>query len=451
MIIRSINPANLEVVGEYPLWDDKRIEESLASAIDAYQEWKGKSLESRLQLVRNLGSVLRADKDAYARMITIEMGKVYFESLAEIEKCAATAEFLSEKLLIWLADEIVDSTSRVAVCPIGLVLGVMPWNFPFWQVFRFAIPALALGNVAILKHASNVFGCAKLIEDVFLKAGFPQYVFQSGLLSSQQALKLIGDARVRGVSLTGSTAAGRAVAETAGRFVKKCVLELGGSDPYIILDDADIELAALKCANSRTLNAGQSCISAKRFIVTARNAGQFTEAFLSKMKHKISGDPFAEKTDFGPLARVDLRDELHVQVQRSIKAGSRLLCGGEAPKADGAFYPATILSEVKPDHPAFQEELFGPVAAIIEAENEDSAFELANTSRYGLGSAIFSRDKERALLLARERLDAGMVFVNDMVQSSGKIPFGGVKESGYGRELGRYGVTEFANVKSIVG
>jgi len=453
MKTQSVNPFNGATIAEFPLWEDREIEAALERASIAHHSWRQTAMHERLDRIDALAATLLRNKLKYADVITNEMGKTLRESVAEIEKCAATCQFLSKNLSEWFATEKVASPSgswEVVKEPLGVLVGIMPWNFPFWQVLRFAVPAVGLGNTILLKHASNVFGCNEKIQEAFLEAGFPEGVFQHAPLSSKQILKVIPDARVRGVSLTGSTEAGRSVGEIAGRHLKKVVLELGGSDPYVILDDADLELATDKCVASRLINAGQSCVSAKRFIVTKENQQKFSDLFIEKIKHKTFGDPRNDKSNIGPLARVDLRDQLHEQVQSAIKAGAKLALGGNFPKDKSAFYEPTVLLNVHEDNAAFREEMFGPVAAIIPARDEDHAIELANKSSYGLGSAIFSNDRARAVEIAKHRLEVGMAFVNDFVKSDVRIPFGGVKDSGVGRELGRHGVLEFANIKSVV-
>ena len=453
MKVQSVNPFNEKVLAEYDVWDDAAIEKGIERSQFAYKEWRQCSRRERLDRILALGGVLDAHKEEWAALISDEMGKTLKEARAEIEKCADACRFFSEHLDSWLASTKVEAPSghwEVVYEPMGVLVGVMPWNFPFWQVFRFALPALGLGNTILLKHASNVFGCSEAIHSAFREAGFPGGVFQHAPLKAEQVSKLLKDFRVRGVSLTGSMAAGRSIGELAGKYLKKMVLELGGSDPYVILDDADLELAVEKCVTSRLLNAGQSCVCAKRFIVTKKNSAEFSERFIEKMKHKTFGDPKDPKTDIGPLSRMDLRNELHAQVEASIKGGARLALGGSIPKQAGAFYPPTVLLGVDASNIAFREETFGPVAAIIEAASDDQAILLANQSSYGLGSAVFSRDLTRALEIARHHMEAGLVFVNDFVKSDPRIPFGGVKDSGVGRELGQHGVLEFANIKSVV-
>lgn len=333
--------------------------------------------------------------------------------------------------------------------PIGLVLAIMPWNFPFWQVFRFLAPTLMAGNCGILKHASNVFGCALEIENIIKAAGFPENVFRTILIPGSEVERVIENEYIVAVSLTGSTEAGKKVAEKAGSLLKKTVLELGGSDPYIILHDADLELAAETCVNSRIINSGQSCIAAKRFVVVKAVEKEFTELFLQKMASKVMGDPLDEKTDIGPLARIDLRNDLHQQVKESIAMNAKCLLGGFIPEGNNAFYPPTVLTDVVKGMPAYDQELFGPVAAIISANDDEHAIEIANDSVFGLGSAIFSRDIKRAEYIAETQIQAGACFVNALVKSDSRLPFGGIKQSGYGRELSHYGIKEFVNIKTV--
>jgi succinate-semialdehyde dehydrogenase/glutarate-semialdehyde dehydrogenase len=361
-------------------------------------------------------------------------------------------EYYAEHAEAFLADEEVEteaSRSFVTFRPLGVVLAVMPWNFPFWQVFRFAAPGLMAGNAAVLKHASNVFGCALAIEDVFREAGFPRHLFRTLRIGSKAVDGVIGHPRVRAATLTGSVGAGRAVAKKAGGELKKTVLELGGSDPYLILEDADLDAAVETCVTSRLINSGQSCIAAKRFIVPRRILAEVEERFVAGMRAKTMGDPLDEGSDLGPQARDDLRDDLHRQVEASVEKGARLLLGGEVPETSGAWYPPTVLSGVGPGMPAYEEETFGPVAAIIPVADEEEAIRVANDSDFGLGAAVFTRDAARGEEIAARRLDAGCCFVNAIVKSDPRLPFGGVKHSGYGRELGVFGIREFVNVKTV--
>jgi succinate-semialdehyde dehydrogenase/glutarate-semialdehyde dehydrogenase len=381
-----------------------------------------------------------------------EMGKPITQGKAESEKCAWVCDYYAEHAEAFLAPEPVEtdaSKSYVAFKPLGVVLAVMPWNFPFWQVFRFAAPALMAGNVGVLKHASNVPGCALAIEDIFRQAGLPANVFRTLLIGSKQVAAIIEHPVVRAVTLTGSTPAGQAVAKKAGAVLKKTVLELGGSDPYVILSDADVEAAVGTCVASRLINSGQSCINAKRFVVVASQRERFEHHFVEQMKAVNMGDPLAADTEVGPQARSELRDELHEQVERSIDKGARCLLGGYIPDGPGAFYPPTVLTDVRKGMPAFDEELFGPVAAIIAVPDDDDAIQVANDSSFGLGAAVFTADVRRGEEIAADRLEAGCCFVNSFVKSDPRLPFGGIKESGYGRELSHFGIREFVNVKTV--
>jgi succinate-semialdehyde dehydrogenase/glutarate-semialdehyde dehydrogenase len=395
--------------------------------------------------------ILRERKEAFATLMAEEMGKPFKQGVAEAEKSALGCDYYADQAATHLAPETTKtdaSKSYVAFDPIGVVLAVMPWNFPFWQVFRFAAPALMAGNTGVLKHASNVPGCALAIEQVFVEAGFPGGVFRTLLIGSRQVKAVIDNPLVSAVTLTGSTPAGKAVAAQAGALVKKTVLELGGSDPYLVLEDADLDLAVNTCVTSRLINSGQSCVNAKRFIVAEPIADAFTARFVAAMKAKQMGDPLADGTDIGPQSRPDLRDELHTQVMDSVAKGARLLLGGEIPPGKGSFYPPTVLTDVRKGMPAYDEELFGPVAAIITARNEAEAIRMANDSIFGLGAAVFTKDAARGERVARE-LEAGCTFVNSLVASDPRLPFGGIKESGYGRELGSYGIKEFVNIKTV--
>lgn len=452
MAIISMNPATGEELRRYREMEPGEIAAAITAGGKAFHAWRRLSFSQRAALMREAAAILRAHAGDYAVLMAEEMGKPIRDGRGEVEKCAWVCEYYAENAAAFLADEEVATDARhsfVTFQPLGAILAVMPWNFPFWQVFRFAAPALMAGNTALLKHASNVPGCALAIEQVFRDAGFPDNTFRSLLASSHQVNAMIEHPLVRAVTLTGSTPAGRAVAAKAGEMIKKTVLELGGSDAYVVLDDADLDLAVATCAASRLVNSGQSCIAAKRFIVTDKNRAAFEERFVAHMQSFRMGDPLDEETQVGPQARPDLRDDLHRQVAESIAAGARLLLGGEIPEGPGAFYPPTVLTDAAAGMPAYDEELFGPVAAIIPVADEEQAIAVANDSAFGLGAAIFTRDLERGQRLAAERIEAGTVFVNTFVRSDPRLPFGGIKESGYGRELSQYGIKEFVNIKSV--
>ncbi len=451
MTISSVNPATGETIQTYEEMTPEQASAVVAHVHDAWRSWRKTPFAERAKPMRDAAEILRRRKEELATLMAMEMGKPLKQGVAEAEKCAWACDFYAEHAESQLAPEVVQteaSKSYVAFDPLGVVLAVMPWNFPFWQVFRFAAPALMAGNVGVLKHASNVPGCALAIEDIFSQAGFPNDTFRSLLIGSRQVKAVIEHPRVRAVTLTGSTPAGKAVASQAGAVLKKTVLELGGSDPYIVLEDADLELAVQTCATSRLINSGQSCVNAKRFIIVEPLVAAFTERCVALMKAKKMGDPLAAGTDIGPQARFDLRDELHQQVLASIQKGAKLLLGGEIPPGNGAFYPPTILADVGPGMPAYDEELFGPVAAIIKANDEDDAVRIANDSIFGLGAAVFTKNIARGERIARE-LEAGCTFVNGLVASDPRLPFGGIKESGYGRELSAYGIKEFVNIKTV--
>ena len=452
MPIESMSPTTGATIKVY----DEMLPEEVAAIIDkaddAFGSWRGTSFAERAKLMKKAGQVLRSNKDEYARLMAEEMGKPIREGRSEAEKCAWVCDYYAENSEAFLDRERIEtdaSRSFVTFEPLGVVLAVMPWNFPFWQVFRFAAPGLMAGNTGVLKHASNVPRCALAFEAVFREAGFPEDVFRTLLIGSKHVDRAIEHPKLRAVTLTGSTPAGRAVAKKAGELLKKSVLELGGSDPYLILEDADLELAVEACVASRLINGGQSCIAAKRFIVPEKLREAFEARFVEQMRARKMGDPLKEDTDLGPQARPDLRDDLHRQVEESIEKGARCLLGGEIPDLPGAFYPPTVLTAVGKGMPAYEEELFGPVAAIIPVEGEEEGIRVANDSPFGLGAAVFTRDLARGEEIAATRLEAGCCFVNASVRSDPRLPFGGVKESGYGRELSHYGIKEFVNIKSV--
>lgn len=445
----STEGAGITYSGHSP--DDAREIARLARA--AFDSWRRTSFAERGSLMKAAAATLRRRQDELAELMTAEMGKLLKDGLAEVEKCAFNCDFFAENAEAFLGREPVDlggPKAFITYNPLGVVLAIMPWNFPFWQVFRFAAPALMAGNTAVLKHASNVPGCALAIESVFRDASFPESVFRTLLIPSRDVKALIEDPLIAAVTLTGSVEAGRNVAEAAGAALKKSVLELGGSDAYLVLEDADIDRAAEVCAAARMVNAGQSCIAGKRFIVLAEVRAAFEQAFAARMQAYAMGDPRHPDTKLGPLQSVKARDAIHAQVQQSIAKGARLLVGGEIPDRPGAWYPATVLTNVTPGMPAYDDEVFGPVAAVIEARDEAEAIRVANSSPFGLGSGVLTRDLGRGERIAAEWLEAGLSFVNENVRSDPRMPFGGVKDSGYGRECSYFGIREFVNVKSVL-
>jgi|TARA_B100000378_G_scaffold204718_1_gene168063 succinate-semialdehyde dehydrogenase/glutarate-semialdehyde dehydrogenase len=452
MSLKSINPANGQEIAAYEEMSTDEVNGIITAVNDAFNSWRKTSFSSRGELLKNAAVILQSNKEEFGRLMSLEMGKPYSQSLAEVVKCAKGCEYYADNTEEILADRIIEtdaSKSYVSHQPIGIVLAVMPWNFPFWQVFRFAAPALMAGNVGVLKHASNVQGCALAIEKIFVESGFPENVFRALVISSKNVESVINNPLVKAVTLTGSTPAGRAVASQSGAALKKTVLELGGSDPYVILKDADLDQAVEACVIGRLLNTGQSCIAAKRFIVVADVLGDFQERLIDEMRVKKWGDPFEEDIDLGPMVDESARDELHSQVVKSIEGGAEVLLGGAVPDNPGAYYPATVLGNVRPGMPAFDEELFGPVAALIAAENEAEAIKLANQTPFGLGAAVFTSDIKKGEKIASEELEAGSCFVNDFVRSDPRLPFGGIKASGYGRELSSNGILEFVNSKTV--
>jgi succinate-semialdehyde dehydrogenase/glutarate-semialdehyde dehydrogenase len=450
--ITVVNPATGETVRTYDAHTPDEAATFVEAAHEAHRAWRRSAFSERAALLRRVAGLLRERADTYARLMALEMGKPVSGGRAEVEKCALVCEYYADNAEQHLAPRDISTDAQhsyVACQPLGVVLAVMPWNFPFWQVFRFIAPALMAGNAGVLKHASNVPGCALAIEEVLVDAGLPEGLFKTLLIGSSEVAAVIEHPRVVAVTLTGSTPAGKAVAATAGGALKTTVLELGGSDPYVILEDADLGAAAKACAKSRLINSGQSCIAAKRFIVVDVVHDAFVKALRAEMAAATMGDPTSEDTDVGPQARVDLRDELHDQVTRSVAAGAKVALGGEVPDGPGAFYPPTLLVDVKKGCPAYSEELFGPVGSVIRATDEADAIRIANDSIFGLGAAVFTKDSERGRRIAEEELEAGCCFVNSFVRSDPRLPFGGIKESGYGRELEGLGIREFVNQKTV--
>lgn len=452
MSLQSVNPATGETIQSYDAMDDQTVDSIIDDVRQCSLDWQQTTFKDRAVLLKRAAEVLKQQKQDLAALMTREMGKTLTSAEGEVEKCAWVCEYYADHGEQALAPETIDSdasSSGIVYRPLGTVLAVMPWNFPLWQVFRFAAPTLMAGNAGLLKHASNVSGCALAIEAIFREAGFPENLFRTLLIGSKQVSRVIENPKVHAVTLTGSTPAGRAVAAKAGEMLKKSVLELGGSDAYVVLEDADLEAAAETCVTSRLLNAGQSCIAAKRFIVVESVAEEFTQHVVKLMAAKKMGDPTDASTDIGPQAREDLRDDLHRQVEDSVSKGASLQLGGKIPDGKGAYYPPTLLTNVKPGMPAYDEEMFGPVAAIITAADEEEAINIANDSPFGLGSAVFTRNIERGRRIAEDRLQAGASFVNELVKSDPRLPFGGIKDSGYGRELSYLGIREFVNAKTI--
>ena len=451
MAMESINPATGERLLSYTPWKEPQLDQTLTLTARATPGWQATPFAERARLLKNAAAELRGNAAHYARLITLEMGKLLKEARAEVEKCALGCGYYADHAEKFLQDEVIASDaskSYVTYLPLGTLLAVMPWNFPFWQVFRAAAPALMAGNTVVLKHASNVPQCALAIEEVFQKAGLPPGVFQTLMISAEQATILIADKRIHAVTLTGSEAAGRKIAAAAGAALKKTVLELGGSDAFVVLADANLDDAAATGVAARYLNAGQSCIAAKRFILVESIADAYIEKFKQKALVLKPGDPMRDDTTFAPLARPDLRDQLHRQVTDSIKAGAKAVFGCEPLTGPGNFYKASMLDRVGPGMRAYEEELFGPVAIVIRAKDEGDALRIANDNRYGLGGSVWTKDLQKGDQFAR-RLQVGAGFVNGMVKSDPRLPFGGIKASGYGRELSVLGIREFVNAKTV--
>ncbi|MFK7806750.1 MAG: NAD-dependent succinate-semialdehyde dehydrogenase [Saprospiraceae bacterium] len=452
MTVTTINPFNGKEIETYETLSNKEVKKAIDEAHEMHKHWKLNHINYRGNLMRKASKILLKNKKKYAKLMTLEMGKPLKDAISEVEKCAWVCKYYADNAKGFLKNKTVRTEAKksfVSYQPLGVVLAVMPWNFPFWQVFRFAAPTLMAGNAGLLKHASNVPQCALAIQEVFEKAGFPKGLFKTLLVSSKAVKGIIENPKVKAVTLTGSGPAGSAVASIAGKNIKKSVLELGGSDAYIILEDADLKAAAKACATSRLINNGQSCIGAKRFIVVDKIYDNFLGEFYKKMKAAKMGDPMKSATKLGPMARMDLRDELHEQVTESLEAGAKILLGAKIPKRKGAFYPPTILVNVKPGMPAYDDELFGPVASVIRVKDQEEAIRVANDSIFGLGAAVFTKNIKKGQYIASEKLEAGCCFVNDFVRSDPRLPFGGIKQSGYGRELSKEGILEFVNQKTV--
>ncbi len=449
--MKAENPATGKLIKEYQEHTREEVARIIIETDSEYRQWRKTTFAHRRELLLEAAKVLRKNVEHYAKTMTLEMGKIITESRAEIEKCAWCCDYYAENAERFLADEIIAtdaSRSMVTYEPLGVVLAVMPWNFPFWQVIRFAAPALMAGNGGLLKHASNVPGCALALEEIFREAGYPDNIFRTLLIRAGEVENVIANPLVKAVTLTGSEPAGMQVASIAGRELKKTVLELGGSDPFIVLDDADLPACIKIAAKARMINQGQSCIAAKRFIVVESLAQEFAESQVEIISAMKMGDPLEDDTEVGPMARLDLLEELDEQVQRSIKAGAQLLCGGKRAERPGAFYLPTVLTNVTKGMPAYDEETFGPVTAVITVKDTEEAIEVANDSPFGLGGSVWTRDVAKGEAVARQ-IETGAMFVNGLTKSDPRLPFGGVKRSGYGRELSQFGIREFVNIKTI--
>jgi succinate-semialdehyde dehydrogenase/glutarate-semialdehyde dehydrogenase len=453
MAIETINPHNGEILQRYPCLSQEQIQQKLIKAEQARQAWAQLPLSARCEPMAKMAELLRAQATVLASLTTQEMGKPISQALTEINKCAWLCEHYIDNIEEYLAAENIETDKRrsyISYQPLGIIFAIMPWNFPFWQVFRFAVPNLLAGNAGVLKHAPISTGTGLKIEQLFREAGFPEHLFQTFVMEVEDCETVIAHPLVHGVTLTGSCRAGRAVASLAGKHLKKCVLELGGSDPYLILDDADLDLAANQCARSRFNNAGQICISAKRIILVESIHDNFVERFIEEAKQFTLGDPNHEATQMGPMARLDLRENLERQVKSTITEGATCLLGGQALDGPGFYYPATVLDRVGEKSTATQEEIFGPVACLYTVKSEQEAIDFANQTEYGLSAAVFTQDLERGEIIARDQLQAGTCSLNGLVGSDPRLPFGGIKNSGYGRELGSFGAHEFTNIKTLL-
>lgn len=449
----SINPATGETIQSYEEHTPAQVQAMIDDAHATFLSWSRTPLQQRKTLILKAVDVLLAKKESFGKIISMEMGKPLKEAVTEVEKCASAGKYFAENAESFLADQPIKTEyhkSYISFQPLGVIFGVMPWNFPFWQVLRYAFPSLMAGNTCLLKHASNTPGCALAIASIFKDAGLPEHCFQSLLIPGKRTEEVIANPKVAAVTLTGSTPAGSAVAALAGKYLKKTVLELGGSDAYLILHDADIEHAIKTIAPGRLLNCGQSCVSPKRLVVHESLKARFEQGMLDIFASVTMGDPFDPATTLGPMSRADLRDEIHQQVTQSIAQGARLLTGGTNPGGKSAFYPPTLLTDVKKGMTAYEEEIFGPVGVIISARDDDDAIRISQDSIFGLGGSIFTTDKERGERLARDHVQSGACFVNMMLRSDPRLPFGGIKQSGYGRELSSFGMHEFVNIKTIV-
>lgn len=451
--VKTINPTTEQPINEYTLLTLAQAQAEVDKAQQAFLDWCTTTFTERAKHLNQLAVVFEQNKEAIAKLMTEEMGKVYPQGFQEIELCAAICRYTAENGPVQLADEERDMQGGRAIVtyrPTGVLLGIQPWNFPLYQVIRYAVTNIMAGNTTVLKHAGNVFGMAEKIESMFDEAGFPDHVFKNLLVDGKTASELIDHKAIRGVTFTGSDDTGKKVAERAGKQVKKTVLELGSNDAYMVLDDADLTLAVKTCMQGRMVNNGQTCVSAKRFVVVDALYDDFKKAIIEQFEGMKMGDPMSDDTDLGPMAREDLRDKIHQQVQDSEKAGASVVTGGEIPEQTGYYYPPTLLENLSPGMPAYDDELFGPVASLIKAKDNDDAMRIANDSRYGLGGGIFSKDEKKAIDLAKKHFDTGMININGYGLAQPNLPFGGVKDSGYGREHGGFGIREFVNIKTIM-
>lgn len=451
--VTTINPSTEQPIAEYTLLTLAQAKTEIDKSHEAFLDWRHISLTDRAKYLNQLAYLFEQHKKSLATLMTNEMGKLYQQGLQEVKLCAAICRYTAEHGQVQLADEerpMENGHAVISYQPTGVLLGIQPWNFPLYQVVRYAVTNIMAGNTTVLKHASNVFGMAEKIEALFIEAGFPSHVFKNLLIDGKTASELISHKAIRGVTFTGSDGTGKKVAEHAGKHVKKTVLELGSNDAYLVLDDADLELAIKTCVQGRMINNGQTCVSAKRFVVVEALYDEFKKGITEQFNALIVGDPMDENTDLGPMAREDLRDKIHKQVMQSVEAGASIVTGGEIPKQTGYFYPATLLENLSPGMPAYDDELFGPVASLIKAKNNGDAMRIANDSRYGLGGGIFSKDEKKAIELAKKHFDTGMVNINGYGLAQPNLPFGGVKDSGYGREHGGFGIREFVNIKTIM-
>ncbi|HAM60439.1 MAG: NAD-dependent succinate-semialdehyde dehydrogenase [Psychrobacter sp.] len=451
--ITTVNPTTGEDIKEYNYMTNDEVNKIVDASHEAFLEWRKKSHEERAKVIKSIGDTLVKYKEELSKLMTEERGKLYDQSLSEVDLCKAICDYTAEKGVTALADDERDIENMkkgiVTYQPIGVIYGMQPWNFPAYQVFRYAIANLMAGNSVLLKHAANVTGSGLLIEKIFHESDLPNDLFRTILIDHDQSEKLIGNDKVRGVTLTGSDGAGKIVGQQAAKVLKKVVLELGSNDAFIVLEDADLDLAVETCTQARLINNGETCVAAKRFIVVDSLYDEFRDRIVEKFSNSKAGDPMDDSSDIGPLARKDLQEKLHEQVEESVKKGATISVGGKLPEGKGNFYPATILENVSEGQPAYDDELFGPVASLIRAKDQDDAMRIANDSRYGLGGAIFSKDEDKAIRLAREQFDTGMVYINGYGLANPALPFGGVKNSGHGREHGGFGIKEFVNIKGL--